>query len=259
MFNIANFKSGIEQHGVVRNNRFIAFFALPTALQPLQAQYGYENQLISMRCETAQLPGLNLTTIDQPRIGFGPVETIPHNLVFDDVTLTFILDAQTKLHKLFYDWFNVIVNFPGSRGQSALDVPYTIGNKQSRAFEVGYKSDFRTDIVITVYDNYQGPTEGPGAVEYGNNPILTVKMFNAYPKTLPTQDLSWATNDEIMRMSVPFSYTDFIVEYPVAGTSFRAGTKVSNGDPRITAPPPPPPAPAPAPAPAPGPAPTPQP
>lgn len=236
MFSISNFKSSVEKHGVMRNNRFIAFFNLPPALEPLRTQYGYEDALLSLRCETAQLPGLNVTTIDQPRIGFGPTESIPHNLVYDDITLTFMLDAQTKIHKLFYDWMNVIVNFQGSRGQSTLDKQYTIGEKQSRAYEVGYKSDFKTDIVVTVYDNYQGPTESEGPVEYGNNPILTVKMFNAYPKTLPTQDLSWASNDEVMRMAIPFSYTDFVVEYPVAGTSFTAGAKTASGDPNLTAP-----------------------
>lgn len=233
MFNISGFKSSIEKNGVLRNNRFIAFFNLPPYLQEFKGQYGYEDGLISLRCETAQLPGLNITTIDQPRIGWGPSESIPHNITYSEITLTFLLDAHSKVHKLFYDWMNTIVNFQGSRGQSTLDRSYKIGSLNSYAYEVGYKDSYTTDVFISVYDNYASPTEGgegsPGyAYEYGNNPVMNVQMFKCYPKSIPNIDLSWGANDELIRLSIPFAFTDFKIDYPVAGNSFTAGSVIGN-------------------------------
>lgn len=241
MFNISGFRSSVEKNGVLRSNRFIAFFNLPKYLQDQKGQYGYEDGLISLRCETAQLPGLNLTTIDQPRIGWGPTEGMPHNLAYSEITLTFLMDAQSKIHRLFYDWLNTIVNFQGSRGQSSLDKTWNVGSNQAYAYEVGYKDDYTTDVLISVYDNYASPTElgegTPGyASEYGNNPVMNVRMFKAYPKSLPNIDLSWGANDELVRLSIPFSFTDFTVDYPVSGTTFEAGAVIGNPGTRIRGP-----------------------
>lgn len=241
MFNISGFRSSIEKNGVLRSNRFIAFFNLPEYLQEQRGQYGYEDGLISLRCETAQLPGLNLTTIDQPRIGWGPTEGMPHNLTYSEITLTFLMDAQSKIHRLFYDWMNTIVNFQGSRGQSALDKTWNVGSNQAYAYEVGYKDKYTTDLLVTVYDNYGSPTElpegAPGyASEYGNNPVMNVRMFKAYPKSIPNIDLSWGANDELIRLSIPFGFTDFTVDYPVSGTSFNTGTVIGNPGTRFVGP-----------------------
>jgi hypothetical protein len=231
MFNISGFRSSIEKNGVLRSNRFVVFFSLPKGLQDFKGEYGYEDGLISLRCETAQLPGLNLATIDQPRIGWGPVESIPHNVSYSEITLTFVMDAQSKIHRLFYDWMNTIVNFQGSRGQSALDRSWDVGSNKAYAYEVGYKENYTTDVLVTVYDNYASPTEGGEgeadyASEYGNNPVMNVRMFKAYPKSLPNVDLSWGANDELVRLSIPFGFTDFTVDYPTSGSSFKAGSKI---------------------------------
>lgn len=233
MFNISGFRSSIEKNGVLRPNRFIAFFNLPPYLQGLKTQYGIEDGLIALRCESAQLPGLNITTIDQPRIGWGPSESVPHNITYSEISLVFLMDAQSKIHKLFYDWMNTIVNFQGSRGQSTLDRSYRIGSLDTYAYEVGYKDSYTTDISISVYDNYASPTEGGEgtagyATEYGNNPVLNVKMFKCYPKAIPNIDLSWGSEGELIRLPIPFAFTDFVVDYPMADTAFRSGTVIGN-------------------------------
>jgi hypothetical protein len=226
MFNISGFRSSIEKNGVLRTNRFIVFFNLPTGLQKQIGEYGFEDGLISLRCETAQLPGLNLATIDQPRIGWGPTEGVPHNLAYSEITLTFLMDAQSKIHRLFYDWLNTIVNFQGSRGQSSLDRSWDVGSNKAYAYEVGYKDNYTTDVLVSVYDNYSTGDEGGNAAEYGNNPVMNVRMFKAYPKALPNIDLSWGANDELIRLSIPFGFSDFTVDYPESGSSFKAGSKI---------------------------------
>lgn len=230
MFQISNFRSSIERNGVLRANRYVAFFRPPEYLKDQIAQYGYQDGLISLRCEAAQLPGVNLTTIDQPRIGWGPTEGVPHNLSYNDISLTFLLDAQTKIHRLFYDWMNTIVNFQGSRGQSSLNKGWRVGSLDTYAYEVGYKELYTTDIDITVYDNYSGggdAAESSPTVE-GNNPVMTVRMYRAYPKGLPNIDLSWGADNELVRMPIPFGFSDFSINYHSGGSSFQAGVNVGN-------------------------------
>ena len=217
---ISEFQGSINQRGVLQNNRFVANFNVPKSLDTLKSRYGIDDKIISARCESAQIPGVSLTTIDQPRIGYGPLEAMPHNIVMDDVSLTFLLDGQSALHALFYEWFNTIVNFQGSRGQSYLTGSSTFGGKSiGSAFEVGYKEDYRTDVIVDVY-NASAYENNIKASDIGVK-VMSVTLFNAFPKTLPSVDLSWQNNDELIRLTVPFTYTDFQMKYEKTGTTFN--------------------------------------
>lgn len=208
----------------MRNNRFVVNIPLPEYLRDNRTQYGVDDGLLSLRCESVQLPGMNLTTVDMPRIGIGPSESIVHNLTYGDITTTFLVDANSKIHRIFYDWLNTIVNFQGSRGQSALNREYTLGSSKSYAYEVGFKDSYRTNLQINVYDNYGTAAEEPSTAEsIVANPVMNVTMFNCFPKAVPNIDLSWGVNDELVRLSIPWSFTDFVVEYPASGNSAAAG------------------------------------
>jgi len=199
MFKIGEFISSINNAGVVRNNRFIVEFTLPDYLQSNGSQYG--GNLVSLRCEAAQFPGTSFQSIDgQLRLGYGPIESIPYGIAYDDISLTFLMDGKSRIHKLFYDWTNTIVNFQGSRGQK----DWTNKNNRNTgaaAYEVGYKSKYCTDLKITVYDPQ-------------DKAIMYVNVYKAFPKQLPAVDLQWASTDELVKMTIPFTYTDFDVVYP---------------------------------------------
>lgn len=213
MLKINEFISSINKSGVVKTNRFVAFFKIPDYLSGREAEYGINDKLISLRCEAAQFPGVSLSTIDgPPRLGYGAVEAIPYNTAFEDISLTFLVDAHTRIHKLFYDWVNTIVNFQGSRGQKDWEA-VTNTNTRAAAYEVGYKDKYRTDITIAVYDS-------------DDKKIMTVDAYNAFPKLIPSIDLAWGSNDELMKMTVPFSFTDFNVSYHRIEESFAAAVNI---------------------------------
>lgn len=219
--NINEFQGSINKRGVLQNNRFVVNFALPPALRGNETRYGFNDRLVYLRCESAQIPGVNLATVDMPRIGIGPIESMPHNVTFDDaVALTFLNDAHSAIHALFFDWFNTIINFQGSRGQSTLDKKYTIANQSiGRAYEVGYKENYKTTVIISVYTSSANEDGVKSQSETGVESMRVV-LYNAFPKTLPSVDLSWASNDELVRMTIPFNFTDFRVYHPRAGKTF---------------------------------------
>jgi len=221
--NINDFQSSINSKGVLQTNRFVCSFNVPPYLRENNALDPEQQQLISLRCEAATFPGMSITTLDQPRLGYGPLEFMPHNATLDDVTLTFLVDAYGDIHKLFYEWFNVIVNIQGSRGQSRLNALTNYGSGGSAApFEVGYKDKYTTDIEIKIFDKYAEERE-----------VMKVTIYKAYPKVLPSMNLAWGSDDELIRLSIPFTYTDFQVEYKESGSSFSAGVKVPTSVPNF--------------------------
>jgi hypothetical protein len=210
---ISRFQSSISQKGVLPTNRFRIQFALPPYLREVVLQNLFDKfideqitELVTLRCEAASFPGMNMTLMEQPRIGYGPLEFMPHNAVLSDVQLTFLVDAFGDVHRLFYEWHNRMVNISGSKGQSRLS-----GTEGSRyaPFEVGYKSDYSTDIQIFVYDR-----------DSETQPVMQAKIYKAFPTDLPSIPLSWNSNDELIRLTIPFKYTDFDIEYSKPGISF---------------------------------------
>ena len=200
MFNINNFRQEINNHGVMKNNRYIVSFNPPKTLA------NERTDTLSLRCTNVQLPGVTFSTIDgPPRIGYGPIESNPYGVIFDDINLTFLLDAEAKLHRFFYDWSNSIVNYQ-SHGQTALkDALGPVSGMKS--FEVGYKDDYCTDIIITVYN---GQTYDSGISE---KPILEYHAYRAFPKTLPQYEMAWENTNDVVKLPVSFAYTDFSVKY----------------------------------------------
>lgn len=215
---LSRFQASISQKGVLQNNRFRIQFSLPAYLRERSngGQFVEEQatELVSLRCEAASLPGMNMTLMEQPRLGVGPLEFMPHNATLSEVQLTFLVDAFGDVHRLFYEWHNRLVNVGGSKGQSRLQ-----GAEGSAyaPFEVGFKSDYRTDIEIFVYDK-----------DNDTSPIINAKLYNAFPADLPAVPLSWNSTDELIRLTIPFRYTDFDIQYNKAGTSWKATDAVDS-------------------------------
>jgi len=200
MFNIEKFNAEISTKGVMRSNRFLAHITIPEYLKKVPSLAGVDQ--LTLRCEQAQLPGMAFTTADNAgiRLGYGPMEGVPYGVAFDDIGLVFILDAEGKVYKFFYEWVNRIVNFQ-AEGQNVQNIL----SSKNAAYEVGYKDYYCADITIDVFDTTQDPEKG--------KKILSVKLFRAYPKALPSIDLNWASESEIIRLPIEFNYTDYKITF----------------------------------------------
>lgn len=199
MFKIKDFLSSINKRGVLPTNRYLLSFAPPNYMRSGGNVLPAPADLLTIRCESVQIPGVSLQTVDgPPRAGYGPIETIPNTLIFDDITAVFTVDANSDIHNFFYTWMNSIVNFH-SKGLTQLkDARGPVSGMKT--YEVGYKDDYVTDLTIDVFNA-------------NDEKVLTAKAYRAFPKLLPSFDMSWASTDEVVRLNVPFTYTDFEVEY----------------------------------------------
>ena len=191
MFNINKFSSEINNNGTLKSNRFIVDFSLPVALR----NGNYKTETISMRCDNVQWPGVSFATLESPpRAGYGATEVIPYAPIFEDVSMNFIVDRNSYVHKFFFNWMNKIVNLQ-SEGQTR----YKEG-----AFLVGYKNDYCSTINIKVYRE-----TGTNQADLAMNGIL----YRAFPRAMQSFDLNWASNDDLIKLNIQFTYTDHFVEY----------------------------------------------
>lgn len=192
-FSIDAFKSDISKRGIMRSNRFELSIDLPPNHYLARTYSGKE---LSFRCDATQLPGVNLATIEGPyRYGYGPLDKAPYGIVHNDVGATFIVDKDGLIHKFFYDWANVIVNYNSSKSLSAPN-PIT----GAKVYEVGYRSKFECSVNITIYNEQ-------------NKPIQTVTLLKAYPSNVSQIDFNWGQLDDLVRLQVSFAYKDYSNTY----------------------------------------------
>jgi hypothetical protein len=195
---IRRFTSSINNKSVLNNNRFEAQFDFASGSY-MSGSSALNGTLLTLRCDSATLPGVSFATADgPPRLGYGPVEKHPYNPMFDDLTLTFMVDAGSQIHKMFYDWVGCIVNFEG-RGASRLVLPSTENPTQARAYEVGYRDKYACTLTLKVFSAT-------------DRQVMTFTAYNSFPMALPQMNMNWGEGD-ILRLNIPFAYTDFVVNY----------------------------------------------
>jgi len=208
--NIRNFTASINDKGVLKNNRFEAQFGFGLGSY-MSSSSALDSGLITIRCDSATLPGVAFATADgPPRLGYGPVEKHPYNPLFDDLTLTFMVDAGGQIHKMFYDWIGSIVNFEGY-GARTLDKAATINPTPAKAYEVGYRDKYAATLTLRI-------------MNVTNNRPITFTAYNVFPMALPQMSMNWSEGD-VLRLNIPFAYTDFTVNY----ADFNANGPVETG------------------------------
>lgn len=203
-FKLNDFMANIRSKGILRTNRYemtISFNGEPLR-KIIKSSLGLDGheKLMSLRCDAVQLPGMTFATVDGfLRFGYGAPETIPYAAVFDQLSASFIVDANSRVHMFFYHWVNFISNFR-TKGQNQLNT-VTLPQTGSKPYELSYRNDYAAQIEIKVFD------------ESTDKWSLKATAYNAFPKGMPQSDLSYSADNEMMKLTIPFAYSDYTIDY----------------------------------------------
>lgn len=196
---IDNLKAMIgKRGGVAQQNRFQVIFTPPTqsllnlnettAVGALRGETTAGSLIadprdISLLCESASLPGRQITSIDYTS---NKITTkIPYSILNEDVTLNFILTNDYYMKTMMDDWQSAVYD--------------------SDIYRVGYKKDFITDVIIQQLDK-------------DNKPVYGVKLEDAFPVTVSSIVLDNTAENTAQKLSVTMSYSNFTPEGPISST-----------------------------------------
>lgn len=172
---ISTFVSQIST-GLARSNKFLVSLTPPSStLTGLlgQERSSYSNsqlQNILLLCDSAQLPGVTVNTT--PIRSFGEVREIPYEQNYEPITLSFFVDAQMSVKKLFDNWL----------------LSTQIGD--TRKFN--YYDTYTSPLTIYVQD-------------MAEKTRYSVEMYEAYPKTVSAVQMDYA-NKDVMKLQVTMMY-----------------------------------------------------
>lgn len=172
MSTLREFVAAVKTQGLMPSNRFKVEFAPPgTVLNaPSGTSYRPDLRKIMLYCDTAQLPGMSISTT-QART-YGEFREMPYERLFDNINLTFYIDRTMDTKSLFDTWIHSIQN-PASR-------------------QLAYYDDYITDMTIYVLDKSE-------KTQY------SVKLYECYPKSVGAIQLDYAAKD-VMKLQVSINY-----------------------------------------------------
>jgi len=157
---------------LARPDKFDVEIIMPGGMQQYFAD---GSQILSLRCEKAQLPSRTFLTAEQKI--YGPVEKYPYMSTYNDLQLEFVVSGN-MYEKAFFDGWMEWIN------------PLNTHNYQ-------YKDQYTGLITVKQYD-------------LQNNTTMQVGFIDAYPIAVNQLDLDWSQTNAQHKLIVVFAYTYWV-------------------------------------------------
>lgn len=218
-FNIQEFSSQVNKHGVSTNNLFVSSITLPDTMQslmqnPQEVTTDTEksqstsvqdySQMLTFLCRTVQIPDLNIDVANIQPEGYGNPHRRPTNMQFGQLQMVFMVDAQYRTLAYFQRWLQSIINYDTSIPRGEVDL--------RKKFFMAYKKDYQATIDVTMYS-------------YASEQFTyNHKFAGCYPTSVGGIQLAWENQAEIMLLPVTFTYDTMIT------SGMKQGTPNSTGD-----------------------------
>ena len=211
MADINTFLSRVLANGVQRTNRYRCILDLGQftdfTVYPAVQQLLREGLL----CRTTMTPtrSLETTTVD---LSAGYEEKYAISTSYTDIDCTFLsplIDGKNQVLSLFHAWQNRIQNRgrlnEGDSADMVLAFPNTYRLTQGMRLELLSQDEVREEIAAPNNPNSTATFTG-GVI---NQPATSASFqyFNVYPISVAGTTVDWSSMDEMMEVSVTFSFT----------------------------------------------------
>jgi len=148
---------------------------------------------LGMLCNEASLPGNSFATSEMTSDFPGVTQKFPYRKIYNDLQLTFYVDAEYKIIKFFEGWMSYIAS-PFGLGQA-------IYESSSRAsFRFNYPDAYKCNLYVAKFNK---DAEISSKISY--------RFINAFPIDITTMPVSYDSSD-ILKCSVSFSYDRYIFD-----------------------------------------------
>ena len=157
----------------------------------------------------AILPGVNFDMTEQPGSYQGMLEYMPTRRVWPDFEVTFYVDDQYNILRLFEEWVNYINPLYTVDGQYSGGFNAQDGMVDTNSYyKLRYPGKYKRKITITKFERsfFSNPNSSEGQP---NQSLLSYQLIDAFPKQLTAIPVSY-DGSTLSRVTVIFGYTRYI-------------------------------------------------
>ena len=190
-------------------------------------------------CNETVLPGTTLTTSEEFGSRQGLTETFPTKRNFEPITMTFYVDSEYGIIRLFEEWINFINPLYNETGRSPKGNPRGGVDRDNNweFFRFRYPNTYKRRIAVTKFErNFTQLADG-----VSNPTMLTYQMLNAYPTNLTALPVTYE-GSTITKTTVTFAYDRYIIlknsrsKIEGSASNFQTPRPINNAFPLLTSP-----------------------
>ena len=170
---------------------------------------GLQSLRYEFMCNETVLPGTTLTTSEEFGSRQGLTETFPTKRNFEPITMTFYVDSEYGIIRLFEEWINFINPLYDTEGRRSTGNPRGGVDRfeNNEFFRFRYPNTYKRPIAVTKFErNFVRNTDGG----VSNPTMLTYKMLNAYPTNLTALPVTYE-GSTITKTTVTFAYDRYVI------------------------------------------------
>ena len=170
-----------------------------------------KNYVYDFYCAEAVIPGISFDVTEEMGSRQGTIERFPTRRLFPEFTMTFYVDSEYNLIRLFEEWMNYInplyagtgILPPSPRGQGNDE-----GKEKTNFFRFRYPDEYKRIISITKFErNFN--SDDPKNIKFP--PHLTYRMLEAFPTNITAMPLTYE-GSQIVKTTVTFQYIRYVME-----------------------------------------------
>ena len=152
----------------------------------------------------AVLPGSSFADVEVSGDRQGITERMPFKRIYDDVTLTFMVDKDYKVMKYFEAWIQLINPLHGDTG----------GKADNQVMTLNYPKDYKCTMSIVKFnkDHFQS-----------NGGFLYYCYIRSWPLSISSVPVNYDSGS-ILKLNVTFRYERYVMENVTVG-KIRSGWK----------------------------------
>lgn len=160
-------------------------------------------------CSDTSLPGAGFNVGEEFGSRQGIIEYTPNSRVYPAFDMTFNVDKDYKIIRLFEEWMNYInpiyssgvLNEPSPSGQGD-------AKNSSDYFRFRYPNDYRRIISVTKFERGFKSQKTSRIIDV---PSLTYRMIDAFPNNVTAIPVTYE-GSTVTKTIVSFSYTRYVLE-----------------------------------------------
>jgi hypothetical protein len=161
-------------------------------------------------CAEASLPGSSLDSSQELGSRQGVIENFATKRIYPPFEMTFYVDNEYLIIRLFEEWMNFITPIHSYNGISK-PRESGLGDYKNRPdfFRMRYPDEYKRIISVTKFerDFYQNGTD-----KIRNVPTITYRMIDAYPDQLNSIPVTYE-GSIVTKTTVRFLYSRYVTEY----------------------------------------------
>ena len=170
-----------------------------------------KNYVYDFYCAEAVIPGVQFDVTEEMGSRQGTIERFPTRRLFPEFTMTFYVDNEYNLIRLFEEWMNYINPLYGGTGilpPSPIGQGNNLGKDRRDFFRFRYPDEYKRIISLTKFERNFDSSK-PNDIRFP--PHLTYRMLEAFPTNITAMPLTYE-GSQIVKTTVTFQYIRYVME-----------------------------------------------